>query len=195
MLTYLHFLRTKVDVEYSDGLHLLLLLKSVMAHQPPNHFGFLFFGLFQQGAIHACIFHRLFFVFLNCIECRVYKSTICARTICRLSCIQSLAPCGAKNVSCFESLALVGREKTSPAATNMPISTASAYHGKYKFRGRSINMKQILIFKICQFVTCPALSSQFPLPGDQFFQGNYFFCFLGVLEEPGTCVAQLHAST
>ena len=102
---------------------------------------------------------------------------------------------GQKNVSCFESLALVGREKTSPAATNMPISTASAYHSKYKVRGRSINMKQILFFKICQFVTCPALSSQFPLPGDQFFQGNYFFCFLGVLEEPGTCVALLHAST
>ena len=156
-------------------------------------FSFLFF--FGVGVIPACIFHLLFFVFLNCIERRMYKSTICARTICRLSCIQSLAPCGAKKRLLLRIFSLVGREKTSPAATNMPISTASAYHSKFKVRGRSINMKQILFFKICQFVTCPALSSQFPLPGDQFFQWNYFFCFLGVLEEPGACVAQLHASS
>ena len=96
MLTYLHFVRTKVDVEYSDGSQLLLLLKSLMAHQPPNHFGFLFSICFGVGVILACIFHLLFFIFLNCIERRVYKSTIYARTICRLSCIQSLAPCGAK---------------------------------------------------------------------------------------------------
>lgn len=43
-----------------------------------------------------------------------------------------------------------------------------------------------------------ALPSKYPLtplPRGQFFQGNYFFCFLGVLEEPGTCVALLHASS
>ena len=132
MLTYLHFLRTIVDVEFSDGLRLLLLFKSVTVHHPPNHFGFLFSICFGVGVILACIFHLLFFIFLNCIERRVYKSTICARTICRLSCIQSLAPCGAKKLL----LQIFGPQRSKKVSSDSNIWPLVGHknHALYPFR-------------------------------------------------------------